>query len=135
MTREDREHEIADQCTYLDALTEALKGPRTEVPVHVLGFSQGVATACRWSLLGRTPIRRLVLWAGSIPPEPTPDDLRKGWAGTTVDLVLGSADPYAGDKELQAQASRLEVAGVACHVHRFTGGHTLEPVLLGRLVK
>ncbi|MBX2973634.1 MAG: hypothetical protein KF797_11055, partial [Flavobacteriales bacterium] len=75
MTREDREHEIGDQCTYLDALAAELRGHRTDVPVHVLGFSQGVATACRWSLLGRTPIGRLVLWAGAIPPEPTPDDL------------------------------------------------------------
>lgn len=135
MTREDREEEIADQGAYLDALVDELRSERTDLPVHVLGFSQGVATACRWSLLGRTRIARLVLWAGTIPPEPTSEDLRNGWACTAMDIVLGSADPYAGDKEFQAQASRLEAAGIPCRVHRFTGGHVLEPVLLGRLVK
>lgn len=135
MTREDREYEIADQITYLDTLVDELKGPRSNVPVHVLGFSQGVATACRWSLSGRSRIQKLVLWAGSIPPEPTPEDLRRAWTGTTVDLVLGSTDPYAGDKELQAQAGRLESAGITHQVHRFSGGHVLEPVLLGRLVR
>jgi predicted esterase len=134
MTREDRENEVHDQCVYLDALvSEVLRGQRP-MPVHVLGFSQGVATACRWSLRGRTRIDHLVLWAGSLPVEPTDAELRQGWAHTRVDLVLGTQDPYAGDKEIEGYAARLERAGVAHTVHRFTGGHTLDQVLLTRLM-
>ncbi|TXI81218.1 MAG: phospholipase [Flavobacteriales bacterium] len=135
MTREDREHEIADQCSYLSALTLALRGPRTGTPVNILGFSQGVATACRWSLQCSTPPPKLVLWAGSLPPEPSPDDLRLGWANTTVDLVLGNADPYADGSELRSQAERLSAAGVKHRIHRFSGGHTLEPILLSKLIR
>jgi len=55
MTREDRELEIADQLTYLDQLTEHLRaGSRADIRLNVLGFSQGVATACRWAAIGRT---------------------------------------------------------------------------------
>jgi len=134
MTREDRENEITDQLGYLDALVKELRGERTDVPIHVLGFSQGVATACRWSLLGKTKMDRMVLWAGSLPPEPTFAELRTAWAHLTVEVVLGSEDPFAGEKESQATTARLEAAGVQYRLHRFTGGHALEPVLLGRLI-
>lgn len=134
MTREDRENEIADQLGYLDALVTELRGSRSDVPIHVLGFSQGVATACRWSLFGKTKMDRLVLWAGSLPPEPSFAELRSAWEHLMVDVVLGTEDPFAGEKELQATSARLDAAGVQFRLHRFSGGHALEPVLLGRLL-
>ncbi|HRF79906.1 MAG TPA: hypothetical protein PL070_07440 [Flavobacteriales bacterium] len=134
MTREDREHEIADQVEYLDRLVEELR-VRNNAPLHVLGFSQGVATATRWSILGRSRIERLVLWAGNLPPEPTAAELRSKWSNIRIDLVLGNTDPYAGEKELQIQQARLDAAAIQYHYHRFTGGHVLEPVLLGRLLR
>jgi len=135
MTREDREMEIVDQREYLDTLADALKAGNPGASINVLGFSQGVATACRWSLTGRTRIRRLILWAGSIPPEPGPNVLGQRWTDIRMDIVLGSSDPYQGEKELQATMARLDMAGIQYDLHRFTGGHTLEPVLLGRLVR
>lgn len=132
MTREDREHEIADQVEYLDRLVEELR-VRNNAPLHVLGFSQGVATACRWSLLGKTKMDRLVFWAGSLPPEPAFAELGSAWQHLTVDVVLGTEDPFAGEKELHATSARLNAAGVQYRLHRFTGGHVLEPVLLGKL--
>ena len=33
----------------------------------VLGFSPGVATACRWTALGKADAQQLVLWGGSMP--------------------------------------------------------------------
>ncbi len=135
MTREDREEEIRDQRDYLDDLVDVLRRTNPTAPINVLGFSQGVATACRWSLAGRTRIQQLVLWAGSIPPEPGPKELNAGWAHLEIDIVLGTEDPYISDNELQALAARLDLAGVPHQVHRFTGGHALEPVLLGRLMR
>src|SRR5690606_700894 len=46
MTRDDRDHEIADQQGYLEAVAARWLGGRRRLEVH--GFSQGVATACRW---------------------------------------------------------------------------------------
>lgn len=133
MTREDREHEIADQITYLDALAKELLHTTGDVPLNVLGFSQGVATACRWSLQGRTTISRLVLWAGGLPPEPTPEQLQP-WNKLELQLVLGTLDEYAGDQELQQQVARLNLAKVRHEVHRFNGGHELQTVMLAKLL-
>lgn len=135
MTREDRENEIHDQCTYLDALATELLRTSGDVHLNVLGFSQGVATACRWSMNGNTKIHRLVLWAGGLPPEPGADQLHEVWANLDLHLVLGTQDQYAGDKELQAQSARLSMANVSHQVHRFQGGHELEQVLLTRLLR
>ncbi|MBK9177579.1 MAG: dienelactone hydrolase family protein [Flavobacteriales bacterium] len=135
MTREDRLHEIDDQVSYLDALCDELR--RSSLPgvkVNVLGFSQGAATASRWAIRGRTPLKRLVLWAGSIPPELDRDALA-AWRSLPVDLVLGDQDEFAAPKDLNAQAQRLQGAGVACNKHLFEGGHRLEPVTLRRVVE
>ncbi len=49
MTREDPDHEIADQISYLDRLVEHLRSLCPPgIPVSVLGFSQSVATDGRY---------------------------------------------------------------------------------------
>lgn len=134
MTREDRLHEIQDHVAYLDALVdELLSQVKPGIPINALGFSQGVATAARWSIHGSTSLSRLVLWAGGIPPELDREALAK-WREIRIDLVLGDQDEYASAKELDAQAVRLEQAGVSCTKHLFEGGHKLEPVTLRRLL-
>lgn len=134
MTREDRLHEIEDHVAYLDALVAEVRaqaGP--DIPIKALGFSQGVSTVARWSIRGTTPLSRLVLWAGGIPPELDREALAM-WRGLRIDLVLGDQDEYASSKDLDAQAVRLEQAGVACSKHLFEGGHRLEAVTLRRVM-
>ena len=134
MTREDRESEISDYVEYLDALHEEIVGePR--VPVNVLGFSQGAATATRWLLNGRSRIARLVLWGGVMPPDA---DLARGWIrlrDTRVTLVAGTRDQYISEDLMVAERARLESAGVKCDTIRFDGGHVISrsafPGILG----
>lgn len=134
MTREDRMHEIEDQISYLDALVaELTKQAMPGATVNALGFSQGVATASRWALRGKTELNRLVLWAGSIPPELDREALR-ALQQVTVDLVLGDKDEYAEPSDLEVGARRLESAGIPHRKHLYSGTHRLEPVLLGRLL-
>src|SRR5881296_4496989 len=54
MTREDRLREIDDYVRYLDALHAEVfaRVERGAVTLHLLGFSQGTATACRWAARG-----------------------------------------------------------------------------------
>lgn len=134
MTREDRAHEIEDHIAYLDRLTATLL---REAPggttVNVMGFSQGVATVARWALKGSTSIKRLVLWAGSLPPELDRETLR-AWQHHHVDLVLGDEDAYARPEALQTMSQIMTAAGVPNRRHVFAGGHKLEPVLLKRLL-
>lgn len=134
MTREDRVHEIEDHIAYLDLLAAELR--RTAMPgasINVLGFSQGVATASRWAARGSTPIGRLVLWAGTLPPDLETDTLRQ-WKHLRVDLVAGEQDALVPASALHEAARRLEVAGVAHQEHLFNGAHKLESALLARLL-
>jgi predicted esterase len=103
MTREDREHEMADQVEYLDHLVQRLLAECGKpVPVNVLGFSQGVATACRWAVRGKTTFAKAVLWSGTMPPELKPDELKRAFGKTELTLVHGTSD--AVTKEGRAAA-------------------------------
>lgn len=135
MTREDREAEIADQATYLNALTEKLLAqcpPGT--PLHVLGFSQGVPTACRWTLHSTTPIQRLVLWSGSMPPEMKADTMRGAWSGSKITLVHGEKDLVTPEDVLQRNAGHLRDAGLAHAALRFHGGHVMDRPTLSNIM-
>lgn len=134
MTREDREHEITDQIGYLDELARLM---RSECPnsgrLNVLGFSQGVATLCRWAAHGNTRLDRMVVWGGSMPPELDADAIRDRWASLRIDLVHGEQDPIVKEDVLERNKSILRTAGLAFRSHTFAGGHALDRLLLERL--
>jgi predicted esterase len=133
MTREDRLREIEDYVGYLDALTGEIFSlvDRAAVEFIALGFSQGVATICRWA--ERAPIApdRIVLWAGSLPDELTASPRLFGDAGLT--LVLGDRDPYAEGGADRRIAERFEAGAMPFELIRFAGGHELDPTVLRRL--
>lgn len=135
MTREDREKEIADQINYLDLLTTEIKnGCAPGIRMNVLGFSQGVATACRWTALGRTLPKRLVLWGGSMPPDLENELLTERWKHTHVELVHGEQDELVPASVLSQSEARLRQAGVDYTVHQFDGAHVLDKFQLKRLI-
>jgi predicted esterase len=135
MTREDREHEIADYVGYLDALgREVLGGIGGPSAVTVLGFSQGVATACRWTVLGDMRPRRLVLWGDLLPPDLPLERARTAWGTTQVVRVRGGVDPiFADPGASRAEDERLRAAEVACETMDFPGGHEIDPGALAEL--
>lgn len=126
MTRLDREHEIADYVDFLDAVY------RETVPesarVTALGFSQGVATACRWIAAGRSRVDRLVAWAGQLPPDVDPAVYRTLTSGVTI--VLGREDEYAPWIAEGNHQYRLTSAGVTHDVVTFDGGHRMDRLTL-----
>ena len=131
MTREDRLHQIRDYVVYLDAvhqrvLADLPKGVRNVA----LGFSQGVATACRWAALGTARVDHLILWA-----ERVPTDLDLAAAGERlrrmrITLVGGTTDPSVPSAALEEERGRLAQYGIESVVVTFPGGHQLdEPTL------
>ncbi|MBP6572827.1 MAG: hypothetical protein KA230_00095 [Flavobacteriales bacterium] len=135
MTREDRENEIADHVAYLDELcAEIRKACPSAARLTALGFSQGVATLCRWAMLGSTRIDRLIIWGGSMPPELDPTDLSRRWNAKVLDLVHGTDDPVVKAEVLQRNAGLLRSAGLHFSTHNFKGGHALDRFTLERLM-
>jgi len=132
MTRADRETEVSDYVAYLDTLHRALVGarPASAVRVNVLGFSQGVATAARWCVLGDVSPARLVLWAGGFPPDLDPERARATLGETRVELVLGERDPSVS---IEGETTRLLGVLPRAEVRRFAGSHELDAAILADL--
>lgn len=129
MTRMDRENEIADYVDFLDAVWRETAA--TAGQVTALGFSQGVATACRWLARGKSRIDRLVAWAGQLPPDVDPAVFGKLSGGVT--LVTGSTDEYAAWIAEGNDEARLVAAGVQPRVMTFDGGHRMDRVTLNEI--
>ena len=133
MTREDRLVDIEDCISYLDAVHDDVfaRVDAASVTLHVLGFSQGTATVARWAARTTARIDRLILWAGTLPPEldVTPDTFR----GARLTFVLGDRDPFAAPAHVSALRERVESAGIPFELMRFEGGHEIDPRTLLRL--
>jgi predicted esterase len=137
MTRDDRESEITDYVEYLDAVTATvlreMEGGRPSV--IAMGFSQGVATAARWTALGRTAIRHLILWAGTVPHDLPIDRRDKLFRGAQVTLVAGRRDTFLTPEAAEQAHTSRERQGILSRVVTFDGAHTLNSETLRRLAK
>ncbi len=135
MTREDRLTEIADYITFLDAVYSQVVGPldRSEIGVHVLGFSQGVATAARWVAQGNVQADRLILWGGPVPPDLDLKGDGRRLAALELVLVLGKDDEFATQEQLAEEEARLKAHGIPYRLIRFDGGHRLDREVLSAL--
>ena len=135
MTREDREIEIRDYVDYLDSLYDHVvrKVKRDRVRVHVLGFSQGSATASRWLLQGRARAERLILWGGTLPADVDLPAAHDRLSKLELVLVIGDEDQYITPKIRAAEEQRLRGAGVQFRVVEYAGGHEIDPAALRTL--
>jgi predicted esterase len=149
MTREERDAEIRDYVRYLDRVTRTVEGPHVSSepkdrierrersggaslpPLRrvVLGFSQGVHTAVRWTVLGRTRIDALVLWGASFPPD-LPASAGGRLMRVPIMLVRGEADALRRPEEETRDERWLETSGIAYRILTHSGGHEVVPELL-----
>jgi predicted esterase len=123
MTREDREHAIADNIEYLNRVvsrlvedTETSGGGRRIVYV---GFSQGASMAARAAVRGAAPAAGLILLGGDIPAD-VRDDASLRWP--PVLIGAGHDDKWYGAR-IDSDVQFLESRGVRHEVVRFAGGH------------
>ncbi|GAB4410985.1 MAG: esterase [Bacteroidia bacterium] len=134
MTSEDRLYEIADQIAYLDRCYDLLVGTMPGARVHVLGFSQGVATAWRWLAASTRTPDSLVLWAGSPPPERDPAfETRLG--ALRVAALYGDADAFIDPDKAQTLLGDLRDRLPHLVHYRFAGGHDIYPLPLAWLAQ
>jgi predicted esterase len=135
MTREDRAHEIEDYVRYLDQLCATVFSSvrRESVSVHVLGFSQGTATATRWVTQGQTRPDRLIAWGAPLPPDIDHESDTQTLRTLKLVLVAGDRDEYITPKVMAAEETRLTRLAIPFRTIRFDGRHTLDPEVLRQL--
>lgn len=128
MTREDRLTEIGDYLAYLDALHDQVfeRVDRRSVTVHVLGFSQGGATASRWATLGRVDADRLILWAGELAHDLDLAAYAETLSRRQLTLVVGTEDEFITPKRLEKLEALLLEHSIPYRLHSFKGTHKMD---------
>ena len=133
MTKENRAMDVENYLTYLNALYTKEVGAST-LPVTILGFSQGVATASRWVLDRRVRFDRLILWAGILPPDMDFDSAKEILAGKEILLVYGKQDPYLNDDRFAEMKLLSEKLQINPQVIEFDGAHQMNETVLSGLI-
>jgi predicted esterase len=125
MTKEWRAQDIEDNIAYLQQLIEKVRAEHTHTTFHLLGFSQGGATAAR--LFQRCPefFAQLILWASVFPPDLEKQAFPKK---KKLDFVLGKQDPYF-DTEGHIKIIH-EYRSLGFETHTFQGLHDLNQQML-----
>jgi predicted esterase len=135
MTREDRLNEIDDYVRFLDAVAAEVGAQAPNKAVTVLGFSQGVATATRWTALGEIRPVHIVLWGGAIAADLPITRGASLFYGAKVTFVGGTRDIVVPIKYIQRERATLEAIGVTTELVEYEGPHALNSEALQRLAK
>jgi predicted esterase len=130
MTKEWREQDISDNVNALNNLYHHVADRYPGIPVTVLGFSQGGATAARWVVAETVPCTHFISWASVFPPDVDPDVLH----GISMkrSFCLGKDDPYFNEHEAQKTIDFYK--SLNFEIHTFEGKHDIEPSVLAKLL-
>lgn len=137
MTKEARQSEIDDYLVYLDSLYDRVFETldREDVTVHLLGFSQGGATASRWATRGQIEPDRLLLWAGDLAHDLDLSACGERLGAMNLIFIVGSEDEFITPDHLATQETRLSKHHIPYHFIPFDGTHRLDKAVLKSLVE
>ena len=124
MTRENRLMDIENYLTYLDSVFTKETGLTKNLDITLLGFSQGAATASRWALSNSIYFRRLILWAGILPPDMNFEKGKQLLKEKEVLVVYGNQDPFLNESRFG------EMRNLSGKLHLFLTEHTKSTSLL-----
>lgn len=120
MTREDREHAIADNVAYAHGVRAAVASAYpTRGPLVVVGFSQGAAQAYRAGLAFGPACAGILVLGGDLPPDVSPH----ATALPPVFVGRGRADSWYPADRFAADVARLQAAGGRVEAREFDGAH------------
>ncbi len=136
LTKEDRLIDIENQQIYLKKVfeTETQNIDFQKVKLHLLGFSQGVATVSRWAIQHKIAFDSLILWAGGFPSEIQKTELDFSKPDTRVELVIGKADEFYNEMSVNLQIEKLKELGLSTNLTIFEGKHEIDSQVLHTIV-
>lgn len=136
MTSYERELAIANNHRFLDQVMKNLLEHYFIPPkIHVLGFSQGAATATRWISHWPGQVSTLILWAGGFAHDLDLDLAREKFAKARLILVTGEQDELITEDQVSKQETLIQQLEVPITRLTFQGGHEIEGSLLEKILK
>ncbi len=134
MTKEDRVDDINDYINYLDNLIDQIKPQLSKkIFYHLLGFSQGAATACRWVNAGNTKFNSLTLWAGSFPEDIDCINKMNIFNTLNTKIFIGDNDEFYNEKIIEKEIKKLNDHKMNFKIQRYKGIHKIENLPLIKL--
>ena len=132
MTKEDRLNDIRDYCAFLDQVYD--KFIQSNQHVVLVGFSQGVATACRWMSASKPRIDQLIFWSGSIPTD-LPIEALDAIQSCKTFMVYDETDVFRTAESVAKQEKFLRAADVQVTEWKMHDGHALKAESFARFVE
>jgi predicted esterase len=133
MTKENRLMDIDNYVEYLTSIYDYELKQR-DIPVTILGFSQGSATASRWALSNQVRFKRLILWAGLFPPDMDFNNGKEILERKEVLFVYGKKDPFLTDERFKEMSSLSEKISPHAKKIEFAGEHEIDTPTLLRVI-
>ena len=129
MTKENRLADIEDYCNYLNQLHQKiLQSFSHPVKVHILGFSQGVATAFRWTdTYLSDDLFSLHCWAGTLPPDVDYGFNHDKFKALRITASFGSSDEYISPDKANELEQLWKDQNLVVHRMDYEGGHSFNP--------
>lgn len=94
--------------------------------VHLMGFSQGAATAYAAALRHRGRVRAIAGLVGFVPPgAERAAAAARPLAGLPIHMAVGRRDPYIPLERSRSDADVLRAAGAVLSYHEYDVGHKL----------
>lgn len=135
MTKHERELAITNNHHFLDQMISELLENYEKCPeINVLGFSQGAATATRWTAIWPKSVRRLILWAGGFAHDLNLDLGKSNFINTEFHLVYGDQDEFLTEEAITKQREMLKKLGKEAKIKHFPGGHELPQEVLAEFM-
>lgn len=134
MTKEDRLNDIEDYVGYLNELISTINPSlSSSCFIHVLGFSQGVATAIRWICKSDLEVNSLSLFSGRIPEDIDYQFYAKKINDLNPKILFGNKDEFYSSKAINNELELIKANGLDFKFIKFNGGHKIEKSIINHL--
>lgn len=133
MTKENRQQDIDNYISYLNNVYIEITQSNEYEKVIILGFSQGVATACRWIEMTDFKVSSFLMCSGSIPNDFT----EKGFEqlrGILLYYISGNTDPYKTEELTKEMKERFSSQKLIVSFTEFTGGHQIDVESINKIL-
>ncbi len=130
MTKEAREIDIQDNLNYLNRIDAIISEQYPVQNRHLLGFSQGGATALRWKMDHKVQFDSTIIWGSDFPRE-------HQWSQKFIEekmnyFVVGDEDEFFND-ETSSQLTEYYLS-LGFNIEIYNGNHDIETKTLLKLL-
>lgn len=130
MTKEDRLTDIENQYRYIQEVLDQIGDLRNRKLIY-FGFSQGTATMGRFSAWAKLPFEKMIIWAGTFPPDIAPSAFEFLSGSEELTYFTSREDPFFKESMIENQNQIVKATmGTEPTLRWYQGGHTVIQSLL-----